>query len=109
MLKITKNKIQLTRGDTAQIKLAVTQDGQPYDFEKDTVVFSVKTSTTTPQYIFQKTVKDGVILIRPEDTENLQYGSYKYDVQLTTEAGDVCTIIPPDIFEVMPEVTWGAN
>ena len=109
MLNITKNKIQLMRGDTAQIKLEVTQDGLPYDFEKDTVVFSVKTSTTTPKYVLQKTVAAGVIDIRPEDTENLQYGSYKYDVQLTTEAGNVCTVIPPNIFEVMPEVTWGAN
>ena len=109
MFKIVNNKISLTRGDSAQIRLLVTSDGVPYNYDKDTIVFSVKKSTTTVEYIFQKTVENGVIYIEPEDTNDLQYGSYKYDVQLTTKDGHVCTIIPPDTFEVLPEVTWAAN
>ena len=107
MLTIKNNKITLTRGDTARIDLAISKDGTAYDFSADTVVFSVKTSTENPEYVFQKTVTDGVIYIAPSDTESLPYGTYRYDVQVTTTGGDVCTVIPPSIFEVAPEVTWG--
>lgn len=109
MLTIKNNTITLTRGDTARIDLAISKDGEAYDYSPDTVVFSVKTSTTTPEYIFQKTVTDGVIYIAPSDTENLPYGTYRYDVQVTTQSGDVCTVIPPSNFIVAPEVTWGVN
>lgn len=110
MLKITSdNHIKLTRGDTARIELAISKDGEPYDFSSDTVVFSVKTSTITPEYVFQKEVVDGVIYIAPSDTESLPYGTYRYDVQVTTQSGDVCTVIPPNNFIVAPEVTWSAS
>lgn len=106
MLTIKNNTITLTRGDTARIDLAISKDGETYDYSPDTVVFSVKTSTTTPEYVFQKTVTDGVIYIAPSDTESLPYGTYRYDVQVTTQSGDVCTVIPPSNFIVAPEVTW---
>lgn len=106
MLTIKNNTITLTRGDTARIDLAISKDGETYDYSPDTVVFSVKTSTTTPEYVFQKTVTDGVIYIAPSDTESLPYGTYRYDVQVTTQSGDVCTVIPPSSFIVAPEVTW---
>lgn len=106
MLTIKNNTITLTRGDTARIDLAISKDGETYDYSPDTVVFSVKTSTTTPEYVFQKTVSDGVIYIAPSDTESLPYGTYRYDVQVTTQSGDVCTVIPPSNFIVAPEVTW---
>lgn len=109
MLTIKNNTITLTRGDTARIDLAISKDGTEYDYSSDSVVFSVKTSTTVPQYIMQKTVTDGVIYIAPADTENLPYGTYRYDVQVTTSSGDVCTVIPPSNFIVAPEVTWGAD
>lgn len=109
MLTIKNNIITLTRGDTARIDLAISKDGETYDYSSDTVVFSVKTSTTTPEYVFQKEVVDGVIYIAPSDTESLPYGTYRYDVQVTTQSGDVCTVIPPNNFIVAPEVTWSAS
>ena len=109
MLTIKKNTITLTRGDTARIDLAISKDGEPYDFSSDTVVFSVKTSTSTPEYVFQKQVNDGVIYIAPSDTESLPYGTYRYDVQVTTQSGDVCTVIPPNNLIIAQEVTWDAD
>lgn len=106
MLKISNQNITLTRGDTARIKLGITRGGETYDFSADTVVFSVKKSTTAPEYVFQKTVQDGVVTILPTDTASLLYGTYVYDVQLTTEGGDVCTVITPHEFIVAQEVTW---
>ncbi len=109
MLRINNSTISLTRGDTARIELAISKDGAVYDFSQDTVVFSVKKSTSSPDYIIHKQVVDGVIYLKPEDTAHLQVGSYKYDVQLTTQSGDVCTVIPPSVFNVEPEVTWTAS
>lgn len=40
------------------------------------------------------------------DTNTLDFGKYKYDVQLTTESEEVYTIIEPSIFEILPEVTY---
>ena len=106
MLKISNQDITLTRGDTARIKLGITKGGKAYDFSADTVVFSVKKSTAAPDYVFQKTVQDGVVTILPTDTAPLMYGTYVYDVELTTAGGDVCTVITPHNFIVAQEVTW---
>ena len=108
MLKINGTTISLTRGDTARIELGITQGGETYDYSADTVLFTVKQSTMQPDYLIQKTVTDGVIYIAPADTETLAYGTYCYDVQLTTSGGDVCTVITPSKFVVEPEVTWSA-
>lgn len=106
MLTISNNTIKLTRGDTARISLALTKDGESYDFSEDTVVFTVKKSTSTPNYILQKQITDGIIYIAPADTANLPFGDYVYDVQLTTAGGDVCTVITPNKFVIDSEVTW---
>ncbi len=43
--------------------------------------------------------------IRPEDTRDLEYGTYKYDVQIELENGDVFTFIPISDFVVLHEST----
>lgn len=108
MLKISNdNAISLTRGDTARISLAVKKaDGTDYDFSADTVLFTVKKNVHATESILQKTVTDGAVYIAPADTAELAYGEYAYDVQLTTQSGDVCTIISPAKFVLEPEVTW---
>lgn len=111
MLKINRdNSIELTRGDTARISLTITTaSGTAYDYSADTAVFTVKASTFTSESLIQKTVSDGVIYIAPADTSALKYGDYVYDVQLTSQSGDVCTVIPPAKFTVAQEVTWSAS
>lgn len=108
MLKISGQDITLTRGDTARISIGITSGGQAYDYSADTVVFSVKKNTSTPDFLIQKTVQDGVVTILPTDTASLTYGTYVYDVQLTTAGGDVCTVIVPHNFTVAQEVTWSS-
>ena len=41
----------------------------------------------------------------PKDTKDLEYGSYRYDVELITKAGDVFTVIAPTSFKLTSEVT----
>ena len=108
MLKTIGTNIELTRGDTAELSLDVKKnDGTAYDFSSDTVVFTVKKSTITSEIIFQKSFNSGEIKILPEDTAHLNYGTYKYDVQITTPGGDVYTVIEPSDFTLTSEVTFG--
>ena len=108
MLKISNdNTISLTRGDTARITLAVKKaDGTDYDYSADTVLFTIKKNVHASESLLQKVVTDGAVYIAPVDTAELAYGEYAYDVQLTTQSGDVCTIIAPAKFILEPEVTW---
>ena len=42
--------------------------------------------------------------IDPEDTKNLSFGSYIYDIELTTNDGFVDTFIGPATFKITKEV-----
>lgn len=42
--------------------------------------------------------------IDPEDTKNLNFGTYVYDVELTTKDGIVDTFITPSSFKITEEV-----
>lgn len=114
MLIIDKknNTIQLTRGDTARLTVDVCYEDtnrrkHPYQIEDtDTLTLSVKKNTSKFKPLFQKVVKGGAEFhIEPKDTENLDFGKYKYDVQLNKANGEVYTVITPSVFEVMQEVT----
>lgn len=101
--------LHLTRGDTARITVDIFNDitNEKYEVkENDVVVLSVKKSVYDEEYCFQKKEKgNSSFKILPEDTNGLQFGKYIYDVQISTEQGDVYTVIQPSIFEVMKEVS----
>lgn len=100
--------IRLTRGDTARLTIDISDGETRYVIQPgDILRFSVKKSTNDSVYIFQKELEgESLLHIKPEDTRDLSYGKYCYDVELTTESGDVFTVIEPSSFEVMREVTW---
>lgn len=108
MFKIIGNTINITRGDTGLFTLNITDgSGQPYDYSNDTVIFTVKSNVYTTDHLIQKTVRYGeIVTIQPEDTSNLCYGEYWYDVQVTTQSGIVDTVITPSKFIVRTEVTF---
>jgi hypothetical protein len=111
MLIIKNGYIGLTRGDTARINVDIKSGANTkyVCVTGDTLKFSVKGSVTDSTYVFQKVItdfSDGVqIVIEPADTNSLSVGVYKYDIQLTLANGDVHTIVPPNKFEVLSEVT----
>lgn len=72
----------------------------------DSVLFTVKNSVYDTAVIIQKKLIDGVIKINPDDTKNLQYGTYYYDVELTQSDGFVATVISPQKLIIEPEVTY---
>ena len=108
MLKISGNKISLTRGDTARLTVNVTDDsGNPYEIQNDDILtLSLKKNVKEVDYYMSKNIMGSdTFHIEPKDTSMLNFGKYTYDVQLTTSDGDVYTVIPPSEFEILPEVT----
>lgn len=114
-MRIQGTNIYLTRGDTAYFTLIVVdQDDQPIEITGgDKVVFTVKTSVYTKNVIFQipGTPSPGEenkveFEVKPAHTQELDYGRYFYDIQLTRENGDVFTIVTPSVFFVGDEVTF---
>lgn len=109
MLYIDNNAIKLTRGDTAiltvSLKNGMTQE--PYTVaEGDVLVLTVKQAVRDTMPVLQKRlVGSSTFRIDPSDTAQLAFRRYKYDVELTTAAGDVFTVIGPAAFEILSEVT----
>ena len=104
------NSIELTRGDSAYIRVPIflnNGEGDEYFLDPlDKLIFSLKKSISDTEYAFQKKLTgDNVFHIEPKDTKDLEYGSYRYDVELITKTGDVFTVIPPTSFKLTSEVT----
>lgn len=102
--------IQLTRGDTARLSIDINNDtlGAKYEIQpEDILFFTVKKRTSDNQCCFQKkVVGSNLFHILPTDTEELSFGNYVYDVQLTTKDDDVYTVIGPSTFVILKEVTY---
>ena len=108
MLKCEGNTIHLTRGDSAVLLLKIRKDDESeYELQAgDSVLFTVKNSVYDTAVIIQKKLTNGAIKLNPDDTKNLQYGAYYYDVELTQSDGFVATVIGPQKLIIEPEVTY---
>lgn len=108
MLRTVNNDIYMTRGDTAELKLSITDStGAPYMVKpEDSILFTIKKSTDDKDVIIQKAVKEGKITIKPEETRTLPYGTYVYDVELRRADDFISTVITPHIFKLCEEVTF---
>ena len=111
MLTVDKdNTIHLTRGDTARFSIGrivntVTNTNYTPTAE-DTVTMTIKKTTLDAAPCVQIIVPGGEVFhIKPEDTKEMAFGKYVYDVQLTMADGDVYTIIPLATFDLQKEVT----
>lgn len=107
MFRIHNKNIYLTRGDSAIIELKLKQDGVDYALhEGDVCVLTVKRSIASADILLQKNLADwSQFYIAPDDTAGWEYGEYIYDVQVTTAAGDVFTVVTPHKFIIKEEVT----
>lgn len=125
-MRVKGTNIYLTRGDTAFFTLDVELE---QEFEIDKIFFTVKRNTKTENIVFQKYWSSGDpngidisqsppltenssvfdIEIENSDTANLDFGLYRYDVQINYTDDDdyegVLTIIKPSIFGIEEEVT----
>jgi len=105
VLKIVNNKIYLIRGDSGAITVTVLNaDGSTRLIQPDDEILMTVRTTPTSEILFQKTGPE--IIIEPEDTAALAFGTYCYDVQITLADGTVDTVIPKNEFVVLEEVTY---
>lgn len=108
MQKIAGSRITLTRGDTFKATVAMIQpDGEEYKpQEGDTVRFAMKKRYSDASVLLEKQIPNDTLLLclDPEDTKDLNFGSYVYDVELTYANGDVDTFIDRATIELTEEV-----
>lgn len=95
MYYVEDNKIYLTRGDSLSIELELTDSagGKYTPAEGDRVEFTVKSSVNMREPLIVKT--GTLININYEDTAELPFGGYVYDVQITFANGERDTVIAP--------------
>ena len=99
--------ISLTRGDSLYLDVSFEQDGEPYTPNPgDAVRFAMKRNIEDAECLILKSIPTNTmtLYIEPEDTKELEFGVYWYDIQLTTVDGDVYTTIGPAKFKLTKEV-----
>ena len=110
--------IEFPRGDTCPLKFSLLDEGKSFIklSETDEMYFTVKKSYGTNEYILQKRFSkqeisedgDGYTLtIMPEDTNNLNYGTYVYD--LYVKSGDLTRTVCMGQITLTNEVTFISN
>lgn len=109
MLIVSKSgQITLTRGDTARLTVLPTigEEKQPYTVqENDVLTFTVKKKYTDIEPLIEKKLIGSTTFhIEPKDTKGLEFGKYKYDVQITLPNGDNYTFIAKKDFILEEEV-----
>jgi len=109
MLEIQDGVILLTRGDSADIAVEITNSATGEDYtmsETDKLIFTVrKYPYKEAAVLIEKTLTGSNIFhLKPADTAALKYGTYKYDVELRS-GDDVYTVVPCSELVLEREVT----
>ena len=115
---IDEHVITLTRGDTFRAKVTIYLDDQEEQEYRpvpgDQVRFALKHKTLTeggkeytdvdPLINKQIPIDTMVLELVPDDTKNLGFGTYNYDIEITFEDGTVDTFITAAPFKLTKEV-----
>jgi len=108
MLKVTKDKVYLTRGDTAFLTVTITdENGDDYEYrEGDKVYFRLKQGPTSKTVLVEKEVntETNQLLLYPEDTIDLKFATYHYEIELVTVENYHFTVIENAEFVIGPEL-----
>lgn len=105
--------ISLVRGDSAafDVPLVTVDDAgeetpyTPQEGEKLRFALSIKDGARRDEVLILKDIPIDTLVLKlnPEDTKNLSFGRYKYDIEFTDILGDVTTVLKAT-FEVAKEV-----
>lgn len=109
MFRKPGRKIVMTKGDTVKfdISLEYGSDHIPYDIEVgDLFRFTLKKYLYEKEPIIQKLIPalEPVLEIYPEETENLAFGEYHYNIEFLPTNDEIYTIIPDSVFVIRPKV-----
>lgn len=108
--------ITIRKGTNKEVVISLQDDtGREYTLsENEHLIFGVKENVYADKYLISKIIKNdafnttqgGYLLeIAPEDTENLSFGQYVYDVGLQKGNGEFHIVVPCDAFIVAETVT----
>ena len=89
-------RVSMPRGDIRLVRFIINDpDGTTTSTDFTEIHFTVKKNATAKVFYFQKKLSTGGIVklgagdyqvkIEPEDTQNMAYGNYKFDVQIKYE------------------------
>lgn len=115
---VSGKTIKLTRGDTLCLKVNIMKDGEPYEVQADDVVrFALKRnkikadksgySDEEPLILKELTLNDDndlMLTLDPEDTKQLPFDTYVYDIEIKFSDGAVDTFIDKAAFKLTEEV-----
>ena len=96
MYSINGTKINLTRGDTFKAQISIKQGTQTYNpANGDVIRFAMKRRYFDEEALITKTIPNATLLLElePEDTKELEFGDYVFDIQITFANGDIDTFI----------------
>lgn len=108
--------IKVTRGDTLPLKFQRKDaDGEIIMDTPEAMHLTVKTDWNTATALVEKSLSDMTmdaegewhVVIEPEDTENLAYGTYVFDIEVIT-AEYIATIAKGEL-RLTEESTWPTN
>jgi len=111
--------LEMTRGDTLRLKFQrMTENKEVIKEQVDEMYMTCKKRYRSQDYVFQKCLSKGSIAydkntnyyhikIDPEDTENLRYGEYVFDIEITQD-NNIKTILKGTL-NITEEATWSIN
>lgn len=108
MLTVKGSNITMNRSDSVYITVTVRQSGgEEYVLQEgDKLYFAAKKKATDKQYaIAPKELQGNVLELTPLDTEQLDFGTYVYDIRLVTAKGFTSTIIKPSSLVIEESIT----
>lgn len=108
-MTVKGTNISMTRGDSETLTVTCPED--PFT-KGDRLTMTVRESVDSAVVLRKEvTAFDGtgeaVFVLRPEDTDPLDFGDYVYDIQLDRADGTVTTLVKVSKFTVEEEVTYG--
>lgn len=111
-LSVDYQNIYLTRGDTADLLIPAYSDDEmtiPYEFQEGDKVFFHVALKPGQEVVISKEcaiLEDGLVnlYLEPEDTEELSFKVYRYEVELVTSGNEHFTFIADQPFEIGKEI-----
>lgn len=107
--------MELIRGDTVKYKFRrKNNEGKVIAFKADEIYFTVKENGYTDKILIKKRLEDTFdkdyyyhLTINPEDTDDLDYGTYRFDIEVIQDGAKTTVII--DKFIVSEEITFASD
>lgn len=97
MIKIDGTSIKMTRGDTLKVSISMTDtEGNEYTpVDGDVIRFAAKKRYLDEDTVIYKVIPNDTLLLvlNPEDTKELSFDTYVYDIEITFADGAVDTFI----------------